>query len=150
MLAAFGMLALNTWHVLMTRADPMHKPTRGPQPYTVRDRWTPRLVAAVLAEAAEEHRRLNQLDSAREVDSENMNALSWLGWLEGDMRAIAFERACGVPWKTIAHARSVDRSTAWRHWTCAMVAIASRLNATSDATPLQHRQTGRQSVDPID
>jgi hypothetical protein len=55
-----------------------------------------------------------------------------------------------MPWKAIAHARGIDRSTAWRRWTCAMITIAARLNAESDATTLQHREAIRPSADPVD
>jgi hypothetical protein len=114
---------------------------REQHPSIVRDRWTPRLVAAFLADAAEAYRYPNQLNVPREAGSQIQKPLSWLCWLDDDIQKIAFDRACGVPWKAIAHARGINRSTAWRHWTCAMTAIAARLNAAGDATTLQHRET---------
>jgi hypothetical protein len=70
-------------------------------------------------------------------------ALRWLQWLDQDVRSLAWDRANGMPWKAIAHARGIDRSTAWRRWTCAMVTIAARLNAENEATTLQHREVIR-------
>ena len=121
--------------------------------------WTPRLVAAFLADAAQRHGSLGErelpetlktwskvthpgldmhFDAKRASRSRPLSpramaqrkaALCWLQWLDDDVQRMAWDRANGRPWKAIAHAHGVDRSTAWRRWTCAMVMIAARLNA---------------------
>ena len=70
-------------------------------------------------------------------------ALMWLRWLDADLQRIAWDRANSRPWKAIAHEHGIDRTTAWRRWTCAMITIAARLNAVNDATTLQHQDTPR-------
>ena len=140
--------------------------------------WTPRLVAAFLADAAQGLRRLQNADidevlktcpkvlhqvlsiqaaaastsppSSPRAVAQAQAALRWLQWLDDDLGSLAWDRANGMPWKAIAHARGFDRSTAWRRWTCAKVTIAARLNATNDATLLQHREAIRPPDDPVD
>jgi hypothetical protein len=140
--------------------------------------WTPRLVAAFLADAAQRLRRLQNAEieelykacpevlhqvlniqatagdapcpSSRRAVAQTRAALRWLQWLDQDVRCLAWDRANGRPWKAVAHARGIDRSTAWRRWTCAMFTIAARLNAANDATPSQHREAIRPPDDPVD
>ena len=131
--------------------------------------WTPHLVEACLAEAADTLGRLpdmqlcghtthwpdtqrppHDLDyplqgrvrggppSATAID--RMDAtLDWLHWLEPDDRRLVWDRACGVPWKILAHRHGMTRTTAWRHWVAALLTISqhlsdSRKNKTADAT----------------
>jgi hypothetical protein len=130
--------------------------------------WTPRLVEAYLAEAADTLRRLPQhrirgyfstwpeiLSDAREIagDADGPTRLApspgaidqmdrillWLRWLEREGQRIVWDRANRRPWKLIAEEHGIDRTTAWRRWTYALVTIAARLNAAADATLLQHR-----------
>lgn len=133
------------------------------------DHWTPRLVEAYLAEAADTMRRLpeprvpgyfstwpeivqeswmtdgwaegpTRLGSATPRAITQMDeTLLWLRWLDRDDQKIVWERANRRPWKVIAHAFGIDRSTAWRRWTYALITIAARLNAQSGATTLQHQ-----------
>jgi hypothetical protein len=53
----------------------------------------------------------------------------WLRWLEIEDAKLVWERAGGRPWKIIAHRWGIDRSTAWRRWTYALVTIAAKLNS---------------------
>jgi hypothetical protein len=140
--------------------------------------WTPRLVAAFLADAAQGLRRLQNADidevlktcpkvlhqglctpapagnaprtSSPRAVAQAQAALRWLQWLDDDVQCLAWDRANGRPWKAIAHTHGIDRSTAWRRWTCAMITIAARLNAANDATPSQHREAIRPPDDPVD
>jgi hypothetical protein len=50
--------------------------------------------------------------------------LRWLLILEPDEVRLVWLRAEGVRWKSIAHRFGMDRSTAWRHWTCALIKIS--------------------------
>jgi predicted DNA-binding protein (UPF0251 family) len=61
----------------------------------------------------------------------------WLHWLEADEVRLVWLRAEGVRWKAIAHRFGIDRSTAWRRWTCALIKLASRLNGAHATKPLQ-------------
>ncbi len=73
----------------------------------------------------------------------------WLRWREPDEARLAWLRAEDVRWKIIAGRYSMDCSTAWRRWTCALIKVASRLNGASATRTLQQnglRQTGRFSV----
>lgn len=130
--------------------------------------WTPKLVEAYLAEAADTLRRLPEQrvrgyfsawppiiheawdaygwsetenrkgpPSARAIDQMDRTLL-WLRWLDRDDQKIVWHRAGNRPWKAIAHEHGINRTTAWRRWTYALVTIAARLNADSVATTLQH------------
>jgi hypothetical protein len=121
--------------------------------------WTPKLVAIYLEEAAETLRRLppvkvqgyfstwppvlrefweaygrDELEvrlgppSGRAIDQMDETML-WLRWLEIEDAKLVWERAGGRPWKIIAHRWGIDRSTAWRRWTYALVTIAAKLNS---------------------
>lgn len=57
--------------------------------------------------------------------------LSWLQWLERDDSRLVWARACGLPWKLLTWRFGVSRTTAWRRWAAALVAIAARLNGPS-------------------
>lgn len=130
--------------------------------------WTPKLVEAYLAEAADTLRRLpeERVQTARSswppivheaCDAYGWEAaetrpgppaakaidqmdrtLLWLRWLDREDQKLVWDRACGLPWKAITHKYGFDRSTGWRRWTYALVTIAARLNAEFVATPLQH------------
>jgi hypothetical protein len=123
--------------------------------------WTPRLVEAFLADAADTLRRLPEhgvrgyfnmwagiiqgaveaggvtrlVPSPSEIDQMD-SVLQWLNWVERDDRRIVWDRANGRPWKAIAKDHGVERTTIWRHWTYALVTIAARLNAGAE---IQHR-----------
>lgn len=129
--------------------------------------WTPRLVEAYLAEAADTLRRLPEPRSQRyrnnwpeivrgsvqincsvvglthpnpsplAIDQMEATVL-WLRWLAPAAQKIVWDRANGHPWKAIAFNYGIDRTTAWRHWSSALVMIAARLNGASDATTMQH------------
>ena len=131
--------------------------------------WTPKLVEAYLAEAADTLRRLPEPrvrgygSSWPEVIREAWEAygwteaplrlgppsaeaidqmdqtLLWLRWLDRDDQKIVWGRANRRPWKAIAHEYGIDRTTGWRRWTYALVVIAAHLNARDVATTLQHQ-----------
>ena len=72
-------------------------------------------------------------------------ALRWLLCLEPDEVRLVWLRAEGVRWKSISHRFGMDRSTAWRHWSCALIKIAAHLNGmhatkTSQQKGLRHEQ----------
>ncbi len=130
--------------------------------------WTPRLVEAYLAEAADTLRRLPEqrvqgyVSAWPEIIRDAWEAygwaegptrpgpptaraidqmdvtLLWLRWLDRDDQKIVWDRANRRPWKAIAFDHGIDRSTAWRRWTYGLVTIAARLSAQSVATPSQH------------
>ena len=139
--------------------------------------WPPSVIGIYLAEAADTLSRLPDLhagryttlwpDVERRPDGldhlargrggppsataiDRMDAtLDWLHWLEPDDRRLAWDRACGVPWKILAHRHGMTRTTAWRHWVAALLTISqhlsdSRKNKTADATlfdATNHRPT---------
>jgi len=133
------------------------------------ERWTPKVVAERLEEAADTLRRLPPVrvqgyvsawpavvrdaceaygwDEARlrlgppspqAIDRMDA-ALRWLAWLTPDEAQLVWLRAERVRWKTIAHWFCVDRTTAWRHWTCALIKIATRLNSPIATKTLQQK-----------
>lgn len=126
--------------------------------------WTPKMVAFYLEEAADTLRRLpeKRIQGYRSTWPEIIHdfwdafgweeaharrgppspaaidrmdvVLPWLRWLERDEARLVWLRANGRPWKLITHEFGVDRTTAWRRWTYAMITIAARLNAEGVAT----------------
>jgi hypothetical protein len=120
--------------------------------------WTPRLVESQLVEAADTLRRLPERfgnryfstwppinercradcmpartkmwsspPSAAAIDRMDA-ALLWLRWLDRREQQIVWQRADGCPWKIIAASQAIDRTTAWRHWTSALIDIGATLN----------------------
>ena len=74
-------------------------------------------------------------------------ALAWLHWLEADEVRLVWLRAEGVRWKSIAHRFGMDRSTAWRHWTAALIKIAARLNGMRATKTLQQNGLRQEHAD---
>ena len=138
--------------------------------------WTPKMVAESLEEAADTLRRLPPVTvrgfvsawppvvhdfwdafgweevsvrlgppSARAIDEMDM-ALGWLRWLKSDDARLVWQRATGRPWKYIARDFGMDRSTAWRHWTGALMTIQTRLNKLKRHKQL--RNTGKCDTGP--
>ena len=126
--------------------------------------WNPRLVEAHLAEAADTLRRLPERcgngywstwppinedysadcmpartktrstpPSAAAIDRMDA-ALLWLRWLDRRDQKIVWRRACGCPWKIIASEHAIERTTAWRHCTGALIDIAAKLNMQQMST----------------
>lgn len=62
----------------------------------------------------------------------------WLSWLEEEERKLVLWRGAREPWKAICRRICVDRSTAWRWWTYALVRIAARLEGVPVRRVLQH------------
>jgi len=135
--------------------------------------WTPKTVEARLEEAADTLRRLpavkvqgyfstwppiirdfweafgwNEAEvrlgppMPKAIDRMDETML-WLQWLEPDELRLVWLRAEGVRWKVIAHRFGMNRSTAWRHWTYALIKIATRLNSV-DATKTLQQNSLRQ------
>jgi len=129
--------------------------------------WTPKTVEARLEEAAHTLRRLPALKvqgyfstwppiiqdfweafgwheaevrlgppSPTAIDRMDETML-WLRWLDPDEVRLVWLRAEGVRWKIIGHRFGIDRSTAWRHWTYALIKIATRLNSPGATITLQ-------------
>jgi hypothetical protein len=122
-------------------------------------RWTPEMVAAYLAEAADTLRRLPSAkvqgcrsswppivqdfwemcaddDAPVHLGPPTAKAIDqmdktllWLRWLEKEDQRLVWDRANHRPWKVIAADLHVDRSTAWRRWTYAVGTLVARLNA---------------------
>ena len=70
-------------------------------------------------------------------------AFTWLQWLEPDDAKLVWLRAEGVPWKLFTWRFGIGRTTAWRRWTAALIAIASRLNGARETNTLKQRRAGR-------
>lgn len=121
--------------------------------------WTPKMVAVYLEEAADTLKRLPPVKvqgffstwppvvqefweafgweetrvrrgppSAKAIDQMDLT-LDWLRWLEPEDAKLVWERSCHRPWKMLAYRFGIDRTTAWRRWTYALVTIAAKLNA---------------------
>jgi hypothetical protein len=132
--------------------------------------WSPRLVEAYLEEAADTMRRLpgprvpafhnswpEVLQEAWAVDgfaegptrlgpatpravSQMEETLLWLRWLHTDDLRLVWLRANRCPWKVIAERFGINRSTAWRRWSYALVVIASRLGNHSNSAQRRSRR----------
>ena len=120
--------------------------------------WTPKLVEERLEEAADTLRRLpavkvqgfvctwppivrdfweafgwNEVQprpgspSPAAIDRMD-ETFRWLHWLDPDEVRLVWLRAEGVRWKLISHRFGINRSTAWRHWTFALIKVAGFLN----------------------
>jgi Domain of unknown function (DUF6362) len=97
--------------------------------------WTPDLVAARLAEAAdvlarlpaesargfydlwpklvgEPSRRARPAEAAPEAIDRMDEAIGWLMWLEPEERRLVWLRAEGLPWKRITHRLRIGRTSA--------------------------------------
>jgi hypothetical protein len=117
--------------------------------------WTPELVAERLAEAVDVLSRLpdervggfydlwprlvgatdrgaTPAAAAPEAIDRMDEALAWLSWLDHEERRLVWLRAEGVPWKRITHRLGIGRTTAWHRWTCALLKIATQLNAEAE------------------
>ncbi|EME71018.1 hypothetical protein H261_05514 [Paramagnetospirillum caucaseum] len=121
--------------------------------------WTPKMVAVYLEEAADTLRRLPPVKvqgyastwppmvreywdaygweeaavrlgppTTKAIDQMD-ETLVWLRWLDLNDSRLVWRRACGRPWKAITHEFGVDRTTAWRHWTSALVTMSTKLNS---------------------
>ena len=66
-------------------------------------------------------------------------SLAWLHVLEADEVRLVWLRAENVRWKTISHRFGINRSTAWRHWSYALIKIAAHLNGMHATKPLQQK-----------
>ncbi|MBF0400749.1 MAG: helix-turn-helix domain-containing protein [Magnetococcales bacterium] len=122
-------------------------------------KWTPKMVAARMEEAATTLKRLpgTTLQGCRAFWPEILHTageaygwdqalvrlgpppadaitrmdecLEWLRWLEADQAKLVWLRAERAPWKLIVVKFACDRSTAWRKWNIAIHQIAARLDA---------------------
>lgn len=52
----------------------------------------------------------------------------WIAWLEVEERQMVWMRAANYPWRAVCTRFGMSRTTAWQHWTMAMLKIAHRLN----------------------
>ena len=123
--------------------------------------WTPEIVQARLAEAADTLRRLPAVKvqgyfntwpsivvdfweafgwndtevrlgpPAPRAIDRMDETIQWLRWLEPDETRLVWLRAEGVRWKVICARFGVGRTTAWYRWSGALATIALRLNAGS-------------------
>jgi len=66
-------------------------------------------------------------------------AIGWLCWLEPEERRLVWLRAEGLPWKRITHRLGIGRTTAWQHWTTALLKISVRLNAAAEQKRLNNK-----------
>ena len=65
--------------------------------------------------------------SAIAID-EMEEAFRWIAWLDVEERKLVWMRAANLPWRAVCGRMGVSRTTAWQHWTIAMLKIANRLN----------------------
>lgn len=142
--------------------------------------WTPKTVAEAVEEAAHTLRRLPPVKVRGYVSSwpptirefweaygwhdtkvrlgppapdaiDRMDeVLHWLLILEPDEVRLVWLRAEGVRWKSIAYRFGIDRSTAWRHWTFALIKIAAHLNGTRATKTLQQKRVRREQLDLVE
>ena len=56
------------------------------------------------------------------------DVIMWLPWVSPCERRLLWQRAGGVPWKTICSELACHRSAAWRRWITAAEKIAASLN----------------------
>lgn len=139
--------------------------------------WTPKAVAERLEEAAQTLRRLPPVKvrgficswppvirdfwesygwtdvqvrlgppTAAAIDRMD-ECLGWLHLLDADEVRLVWLRAEGVRWKVIAHRYRIDRSTAWRHWSYALIKIAGQLNGARATKTLQQKRLRQRHKD---
>ncbi|MBF0590253.1 MAG: hypothetical protein HQL53_14120 [Magnetococcales bacterium] len=124
-------------------------------------KWTPKMVAERLEEAAATMKRLPPVgprklqsqwptiirdywesygyDRARvhlgppsALAIQRMDeSLEWLKVLEKRSAQLIWSRAERLPWKLIMRMLGVSRATAWRYWMAALTEIAQKLNQSS-------------------
>ena len=139
--------------------------------------WTPKAVADALEEAAQTLRRLPPVrvrgyvsawppvirefweafgwhepqvrlgPPAPDAIDRMDEVLRWLLILEPDEVRLVWLRAQGVRWKVIAHRYRIDRSTAWRHWSYALIKIAGQLNGARATKTLQQKRLRQRHKD---
>ena len=128
--------------------------------------WTPELVAERLAEAVDVLARLpdervggfydlwprlvgatdrGPIPAAPPPEAiDRMDqVLGWLCWLDHEERRLVWLRADGLPWKRITHRLGIGRTTAWHRWTCAMLKIATQLNAEAEQNRPNNKAVNR-------
>lgn len=66
--------------------------------------------------------------SAEAIDRMD-EALGWLRWLPEQDARLVWMRAMRIGWKRISAEFHIDRTTAWRYYTAAIMVIAARLEA---------------------
>ena len=79
------------------------------------------------AYCADEPVRLSFPPSPEEVDR-MLETMKWVLWLDVEQRHLVWMRAKGYGWRDICTRFCFDRTTGWRHWQCAMLAIVDHLN----------------------
>jgi hypothetical protein len=120
--------------------------------------WTPRLVDAHLKDAVEQYVAARGSSTEMpsfvqaQADAEDAvhQALCWLQWLDGSEQRLVWDRASGMTWKLISHSLHIDRSTAWRRWSYAIIKIVAHLNANNAAALLQHQDGLTSKHDGVD
>ncbi|MCW7552989.1 DUF6362 family protein [Endozoicomonas gorgoniicola] len=65
--------------------------------------------------------------SAESVDR-LVECMRWLRWLSEEERKLVWLRASGLPWREIALATGIPRTTVFRHWHKALLQVILRLN----------------------
>ncbi len=55
--------------------------------------------------------------------------LGWMGWLDDEQIRLLWARAAGVPWRPLCQRLGRGRTTAWRLWVAALMALRERLEA---------------------
>lgn len=147
----------------------------GPQPPRSKEaksmdvKWTPKLVADRLEEAASTLRRLPSVAPRGQYsfwpdiihdanDAYGWNdaelrlglpsaeeitrmdeCLEWLYWVTPNELRLVWLRAERAPWKKIMRRFGVCRTTVWSRWTAVLLQIATHLNAGSGKKMFKHR-----------
>ncbi len=123
-----------------------------------KEKWTPKMVAARLEEAADIMKRLPEVRPRQhhsswppiiqefweaygwnemkvrlgppppDAISRMDECMEWLRWLDQEQMQLVWARAERFPWKVILKRLGVSRATAWRNWSSALTELAIRLN----------------------
>ncbi|WP_085440209.1 DUF6362 family protein [Magnetofaba australis] len=133
----------------------------------VETRITPKLVMARLEEAAATMRRLPPVRGPRRASYwpdmihdwqaygynppqirmgppapdaiSRMDAcLEWLRWLSPDEAKLVWMRAERAPWRVVCSVYGAPKTTAWRHWTLAILTIQEKLLQKPSCEPFLH------------
>ena len=82
------------------------------------------------AYSADEPVRLSFPPTPEEVER-MLETMQWVLWLEVEQRHLVWMRAKRYGWREIGIRFACDRTTAWRHWQCAMLVIVDHINKAS-------------------
>lgn len=89
----------------------------------------PEIVRTVFEKMQEEMLPMRLGPPTADAISRMEETINWVFWLEEDERRLVWLRAERVPWKQIYRRLGCGRTKAWQLWSCALLTIATYLNA---------------------